>query len=296
MQQCDLSKWVDQEENPLDRQFREAVHTVLIAVSYCRDFSIRMIMKGAVLLSIRYNCIRYTTDIDFSTSMKAAEFDKDKFLSDLNESLIRATETLDYGLDCRVQSCKFKPPSAYASFPTLKIKIGYAYKHDKRSHKKLLKRNSSKVLEIDYSFNEESYNVENISLKNGGTLLAYGFADLIAEKYRAILQQVVRNRNRRQDVYDLYYLFNQYNPQEIPDRRQILDSLVKKAAARDISVDRYSMRDPEIISCSRYEYDNLKAEIVGALPEFEKAYHCIQSFYENLPWNDSIFDGTQRKK
>jgi hypothetical protein len=56
------------------------------------------------------------------------------------------------------------------------------------------------------------------------------------------------------------------------------------------------MRDPEIISCSRYEYDNLKSEIVGALPEFEKAYHCIQSFYENLPWNDSIFDGTQRKK
>ncbi len=296
MQQCDLSKWVDLEENPLDHQFREAVHTVLIAVSYCRDFSVRMIMKGAILLAIRYNCIRHTTDIDFSTSMKVAEFDKDKFLSNLEECLISATETLDYGLDCRVQSCKFQPPSADASFPTLKIKIGYAYKHDKRSHKKLLKRNSSKVVEIDYSFNEESYNVENISLKNGGTLFAYGFADLIAEKYRAILQQRERKRARRQDVYDLYYLFNHCSPQEIPDKRQILDSLVKKATARNITVDRYSMRDPEIISRSRYEYDNLADEIVGDLPEFEKAYHCIQSFYENLPWDDSISDGTQRKK
>lgn len=296
MRECDLSAWVEQEGNPLDREFREAVHTILFAISQRQDISTRMIMKGAVLLAICYNCIRHTTDIDFSTSVKADEFDKESFLAELEESLISATENLDYGLACRVQSCKFQPPSPDASFPTLKIKIGYAYKHDQRSHKRLLKRNSSKVVEIDYSFNEATYHVENIALKKGGTLSAYGLADLIAEKYRAILQQQQRRRTRRQDIYDLYYLFNHYGPHEIPAKQQILDSLIKKAAARNIDPEKYSMRDPEIIKRSKYEYHHLEAEIVGVLPEFDEAYRQIRTFYENLPWDDSVSDGKQRKK
>ena len=42
-----------------------------------------------------------------------------------------------------------------------------------------------------------------LELTGGQELFAYGLGDLITEKYRAILQQVPRKRNRRQDVYDL---------------------------------------------------------------------------------------------
>lgn len=284
MYPCDLTTWVEQEENPLNREFREAVHTILFAIGRCQNIATQMIMKGAILLAIRYNCIRHTTDIDFSTEMKSAEFDKDKFLSELSESLIIATEALDYGLACRVQSAKFHPPSPEASFPTLKIKIGYAYTADINSHKRLLKGNSSKVVEIDYSFNEATYNLEDIALKKGGKLLAYSYIDLIAEKYRAILQQQKRNRSRRQDIYDLYYLFTHGNPPSRADKYKILESLIKKAAAREITADRLSMRDPEIIRRSKHEYHNLKSEIIGDLPEFDTAYNHVQSFYESLPW------------
>ncbi len=283
----DLTKWVEQEDNPMDRKFREAVHVILYAISHCRDIYTEMIMKGAVLLAIRYHCIRYTTDIDFSTSRQASSFDRDKFLSDLQDSLIVAAEALDYGLDCRVQSAKFKPASPEASFPTLKIKIGYADKQDRNSHKRLLAGNCSTVVEIDYSFNEATDVVENIELKNGGILRVYSVTDLIAEKYRAILQQRVRNRYRRQDVFDLYYLFDTL-PAGIntDEKRRILNSLRKKAAARGLAVSPDSMADPETIRRSKHEYHYLKAEIIGDLPEFDIAYQTVQSFYESLPWNE----------
>ena len=39
---------------------------------------------------------------------------------------------------------------------------------------------------------------------------AYGLTDLIAEKFRALLQQVPRNRYRRQDIYDIAHLIERF--------------------------------------------------------------------------------------
>lgn len=185
----DIGSWVADENNPIDRQKREAFHTILFAISHSQNLHATMIMKGAVLLAIRYNCIRYTTDIDFSTHLKASEFDINQFLSNLNQSLILATETLDYGLDCRVQSHKLKPPNEDATFPTLKLKIGYAVKGDRNNQKRLLAKRALDVVAIDYSFNEITQETESLKLNTGETLSAYSFTDLIAEKYRAILQR-----------------------------------------------------------------------------------------------------------
>ncbi len=283
-----ISSWVKEKNNPLPQAFRQAVHTILFAISHSRDLYPQMIMKGAILLAIRHNCIRNTKDIDFSTSKMVREFDKDRFLSDLADNLILATEILDYGIDCRIQSSKFKPSSPDATFPTLKIKVGYAYKHERNSHKRLLAGNCSQVVEIDYSFNEATYSMEKIFLENGGTLLTYSATDLIAEKFRAILQQRQRNRTRRQDVYDLYYLFHHRQPFTDEEKSKIFDSLVKKAAARGITVELYSMRDPEIRRKSGKEYDRLQSEIIGELPEFDTAYSYVRSFYENLPWSNIV--------
>ncbi|MBC2715350.1 MAG: nucleotidyl transferase AbiEii/AbiGii toxin family protein [Desulfobacteraceae bacterium] len=74
----DIEKWVTDEENPIDRKNREAFHVILFAISHSQNLHAAMIMKGAVLLAIRYNCIRHTTDIDFSTHLKASEFDIDQ--------------------------------------------------------------------------------------------------------------------------------------------------------------------------------------------------------------------------
>ncbi len=280
----DLGIWVADEDNPIDKQKREAFHTILLAISNSQNLHASMIMKGAVLLAIRYNCIRYTTDIDFSTHLKASEFDIDRFISDFDQSLILATETLDYGLDCRVQSHKRKPPNENATFPTLKLKIGYAYKDDRNNHKRLIAHKSLHVVEIDYSFNEVTQETESLKLKAGGTLSVYSFTDLIAEKYRAILQQEKRKRFRRQDIFDLYFLFNNYHLPTLNEKRKILKSLIKKAESRELQVDRNSMSNKEIIRRSKKRYHLLSQEINIDLPDFDAAYTKIRSFYESLPW------------
>ncbi len=282
-----ISSWVEEESNPLSRKFREAVHTILYAISHSQAISTHMIMKGAILLAIRYECMRYTTDIDFSTGTTVQEFDADQFTSDFSDSLILASEDLDYGLDCRIQSWAFKPPQPEATFPTMKIKVGYAYKHDTRSHKRLLASNCSTVVEIDYSFNEATYSVEEIALANGGVLLAYSFTDLVAEKFRAILQQPLRNRTRRQDVYDLYCLLHHHALTTKHEKLKILDALVKKAAARNVTAHRDAMKNTEVIRRSKQEYHTLQADIVDDLPDFDEAYRYVQSFYESLPWDEA---------
>ena len=100
------------------------------------------------------------------------------------------------------------------------------------------------------------------------------------------MQQAVRNRQRRQDVYDLYLLIEsrEYSSDESV-RSKILHSLKEKAAARQLVIDQDSMRNPEIIRRSRQDYSLLKSEIEGTLPEFDESYEMVKSFYEDLPWD-----------
>ncbi|MBC2715352.1 MAG: nucleotidyl transferase AbiEii/AbiGii toxin family protein [Desulfobacteraceae bacterium] len=107
---------------------------------------------------------------------------------------------------------------------------------------------------------------------------------MIAEKYRAILQQEKRNRFRRQDIFDLYYLFNNYQLPTRNEKRKILKSLIKKSESRQLQVNQYYMVNKEIIRRSKKEYPLLAQEIIIELPDFDIAYAEIQSFYESLPW------------
>jgi predicted nucleotidyltransferase component of viral defense system len=286
MTKYDIASWVEQENNPRNRSFREAVHTILIAIANNKNLHADMIMKGGILLALRYESQRYTTDLDFSTSKTIEQFNKDKFFTEFEKSLLSATEQLDYGLDCRLQSHRINPPSAKASFPTLKLKIGYAYKNNDRDHRRLLKKRSINVVEIDLSFNEFNQEIEIMNLTGGGDIPIYSFTDLIAEKFRAILQQEIRNRYRRQDIYDLYHLLNKVPVYE-HKKKKILNSLLKKSSTRKLKIEKKSMRKGEIVTRTQKEYDLLKQEILGDLPDFNKVYSFARDFYESLPWSNN---------
>jgi predicted nucleotidyltransferase component of viral defense system len=241
MKKYNIASWVEQENTPRKRSFRETVHTILLAIANNKNLHAEMIMKGGILLAIKYESQRYTTDLDFSTSKTIKQFNKKSFFTEFEKSLLSASEQLDYGLDCRLQSHRINPPSAEASFPTLKLKIGYAYKSNYRDHKRLLKKKSINVVEIDLSFNEFNQEIEIMNLTEGGDIPIYSFTDLIAEKFRAILQQEVRNRYRRQDIYDLYYLLTKI-PVSDYKKKKILNSLLKKSSTRKLNIDKKSMR------------------------------------------------------
>lgn len=284
MNQTNIEKWV-QAADSKDLPFRQAVHTVLKAISGNEFLQSSMIMKGGVLLALGYKSCRFTRDIDFSTPATLEEFDQEYFKERLDESLAYAVERLEYGLDCRIQSIKQEPAGDEASFPTIKTTIGYARKDNPRSHKRLLARNSSDVIKIDYSLNEPVGNIDFFSLDNGN-IRVYDIIELVAEKFRALLQQEVRKRVRAQDLYDLYHVFEvAHDDISQKVRTKILQRLIAKAEARGLSLTAESMSNEEIIRRTREGYErSLPSMIEGDLQPFEEIYPQVESFYRSLPW------------
>lgn len=282
-QKPNIRKWVDSE--PSQRVFRQAVHTILTAISGTSDLQTSMIMKGGILLALGYESPRFTKDIDFSTASLLQDFDLQTFSQRMESSLINAVESLGYGLDCRMQSCKQEPPRPDATFPSIHISIGYAYKHDTSAHKRLQAKNSPSVVRLDYSLNEPIGSPEFMELDGGERILTYSLQELVAEKFRALLQQEQRNRIRRQDIYDLNYIM-QTHPLIHDDaiKQEILLNLIRKAQARDLAVSKDSMANPEIIRRTRADYPSLADEIEGVLPPFDELYAAVEEFYRSLPW------------
>lgn len=286
MDTLDLAEWVAKGD-ARHAEFRRAVHTILDAIANAPSLPNLMILKGAVLLSIRYGGDRHTTDIDFSTSKMAREVDIKELISELNDSLAMTVEKLDYQLDCRIQSYELRPPDMDKSFQTLKLNVGYAPKHVAKRHRRLLDLRCSTVAQIDLSFNEMIVGVEACRVDGVASIYVYGLADIVAEKLRAILQQPIRNRFRRQDAYDLYQLTKKVDLSGSEIRKEILWSLLEKSSARKLEVNSLSMRNEEVRRRSSEEYAGIQAEISGELPAFETVFEAVQGLYEGLPWENS---------
>ena len=74
MQPTKIENWVqesiDNRSVAAQKDFRHAVHIILKAISLSENLSKSMIFKGGMLLGIKYQSERYTTDLDFSTAEK----------------------------------------------------------------------------------------------------------------------------------------------------------------------------------------------------------------------------------
>ncbi len=289
IEEFDIKDWV--EDAPTTRsnekELRQAVHTILSAIASDSNLKANMILKGGILLAIRYKSHRFTTDIDFSTEKpRGGEITEDGVRKSLDSSLAQMVEELDYGLDCRVQSSKLqpKPKDRKFTYPSIKMTVGYAYKGTSQ-HKRLLSLKSLNIVSIDYSLNEATPNIEDLKLNLEDGILAYSLTDLIAEKYRSLLQQVSRNRTRRQDVYDLNLLIERFGDIDNFERSKILNSLIIKSKARlKIAPDINSFEDPELKSRAKKDYPSLKNEIEGELPDFDELFQKVADFYRSLPW------------
>jgi len=219
---------------------------------------------------------------DFVANVSTAE----EIGTALDAALDQARVQLGYDrLRARVQSIKELPRQHYpnAEFPALKLKIGYA--QDAGQIKRLNEGKASNVIEIDISFNEPMQHVQVLDLDGGQSLYAYGYIDLVAEKYRAMLQQPVRNRARRQDAYDLHYLITSGALNEL-DKDALHRTLIKKCRPHGIEPMRDSIDDPAVRERSARDWDTLALEIGSAeLPPFDLCYETAAALYRELPWS-----------
>ena len=277
---CNISSWVRQAPQG-QREFRQAAHLVLMAITQDADLQKSMIMKGGVLMALLYQSNRFTTDLDFSSTLLPKEFALSSFEQRLQGSLAEAVADSEYDLDCRIQRCRIQPAAPTASFPSVDISIGYAYKGTAK-HKRLLLGQSPSKLDIDFSLNEKVIHVEDLDLGEGAKLKAYDMTDLVAEKLRSLLQQSTRNRYRRQDTFDLRLLIEAgIEPAQCT---QILETLKAKAEARKITPTPLCFDDQELRRRAHRDYHTLQQEILDPLPDFDESFEIVRSFYRSLPW------------
>ena len=280
-----ISEWVEAATTPDNLEFRQAVHTILQGISLQQNLRVCMVLKGGILMAIRYKSRRFTKDIDVSTSYSLADIDQDALAQELNDGFALAAEMLDYGVACTVQRLKVEPKkdAESRSYPSISISVGYAYQGSAK-HRRLMNRQSPTVIGIDYSLNEALPNPESLTILNGDDLLAYSLIDLVAEKLRSLLQQESRNRYRRQDIFDLHLVLTGIADFDDEDRGQILASLMAKARSRDIEPHIDSLDNEELRRRAEHEYHTLADDTEGELPVFNEAYDVIHKFYRSLPW------------
>ena len=274
-------RWVA--ESPAEQlAFRQCVHTLLMAIAHDPFLRSHMILKGGILMALRYRSPRFTTDLDFSSQDHLADVRPETVSETLGSSLAMMVAQLDYGLDCRVQGIRVQPAdSPEYRFPNIELKIAYAYRGSP-GHKRLTQGRGTQILTIDFNLNEPILAVEELKI-DGGSFEAYALTDLISEKLRSLLQQVLRHRNRRQDIFDVAQLLK--HPISEEQKKVILDSLKTKANSRAFEPLPTSFSDPELRERAEKEYHTLSDEMAGDLPDFDVIFREVREFYESLPWN-----------
>lgn len=284
----DVRTWVEAARaNPTQYRDRQVTEIVLAAIGLAPSLNTSLVMKGGAVMALAFKSNRVTGDVDFSSMADPGDF-AEKATAELNAQLPRAAIKLGYlNLICRVQTVKKMPRSLNFEdyeFPALLLRIGSAQRGT-NEEAKLAEGRAPRVLDIEISFRDQVYAFQELNLTGAGVVVrAFTIQELIAEKMRALLQQPVRNRNRRQDVYDIAYLIDGHEF-SAADKSSILATLVQKCRTRGIDAKPASMDDPEIQRRAKADWHTLALEI-GNLPPFEERFVMMRDLYVSLPWSD----------
>lgn len=282
-----ITAWVEKARaDPETYLERQATEVFLSTIGSIEPYKHQMFLKGGILMGVAYESPRNTGDIDLSTIADPEEGIAEKIKSALDAAFPIICAELGYpDLMCQVQSHKYFPKGEKFpknEGPAIKLKVGYA-KRGSPQEKHYNQKKSPTALEVDISFKEPIGAIQILSFSDTDqTVRAYSLLDLMAEKFRALLQQEKRNRHRRQDVYDLNSLCQRFSL-DSDERSQLLCILRKKCAARGIEPNQASLEQPEIIERAKADWHTLEVE-VGELPDFDECFAVSNNLYRSLPW------------
>ncbi|WP_374634453.1 nucleotidyl transferase AbiEii/AbiGii toxin family protein [Ferrovibrio sp.] len=281
---ADIQAWSEKvRDDPVAYLQRQATEIILDAMAHTDGLRERVFLKGGTLMGLLYGSPRQTGDLDFSTDIKAADLPGTFFRAELEPQFL--TSAIRLGMPdilVNVQSVTHKPRKdgfAEKRFPAFEIKFGYALRGGPEE-RRLQERQATTVIAADISFNEPIGATQPVRLgMDGSIIMVYSLLDLVAEKFRAYLQQIHRQRSRRQDIYDLHYLLRTYDV----DKAALLALIREKCMARDISPNRNSLIEPGLMQNAQKEWNTMKLEI-GDLPDFKTCFEPVNAFYRSLPW------------
>lgn len=282
----DVRAWVEASRaDPTRYRDRQVTEIVLTAIGLAPSLHANLVLKGGAAMALAFKSTRVTGDVDFTSMVEPAEL-AEKLTPELNELLPKTAIKLGYlDLLCQVQSVKKMPRAENFEdhdFPALRVRIGSA-KRGTAEAARLAEGKASRVLDVEISFRDHVYTFQELNLMGAGVAVrAFTIHELVAEKFRALLQQPVRKRNRRQDVYDIAFLIDDHGFSD-DDKATILATLIEKCRSRGIDAKQDSMDNPEIKQRAQADWDTLALEI-GDLPPFDERFVSMRNLYVSLPW------------
>ncbi|MBP2233421.1 putative nucleotidyltransferase component of viral defense system [Azospirillum agricola] len=285
-----LAAWVEEARaDPVKLRARQVTEILLHAVGLSPTLQASLVLKGGTLMSLAFGSPRTTKDVDFTATADPDDL-PDHLRDDLDRALRRAAAELGYlDLLCRVQAVKYQPRRdgfEACQAPALQVTIGSALRGT-GEEARLERGAAPQVLGIDISFKEPLFDARELRLDElAVSLRAYSHAEVIAEKLRALLQQPLRNRGRRQDVYDIAHLLEHNEDVALPAMVHAI--VVEKCRARGFEPTRALIDDPAVAERASRDWATLADELPrGTLPAFGERFSLVRAFYHSLPWPEA---------
>jgi len=267
--------------SPTEAQTRFAQYAILCAVGRSADLRQSIVFKGGNALDFVWSPNRSTRDLDFSLDSVTTTFSPtvENIGEYLVEGLVPTGE--EFGILFHLHRVRQRPPGADRTFVTFEARVGYALSSELALRRRMAKGDSSpNVIPVEISINESTCASDSFDLGPKQHILRISTVeDIVAEKLRAILQQPIRKRTRRQDVLDIAVILSQSIPL---DRAKVARFLVRKSAARDVTVSRAAFRDPEIGIRAQDDYAELEPTTRLIFIPFEEALAMLLAFVDEL--------------
>lgn len=268
-------------------QDSEATKAVLFAFSTVPYLRKGCVLKGGNALKLAYDSPRASVDLDFTfaneptTDADAQETLLISFCEQLERGLSRAETRYPFTL--RIVKALVLPSGQNPrTFPGFEIKIGYADRRRRYAPGEIDRHLQHNTIKLDISLNEII--CEDAPFQLGEVSIAIAtLNDILAEKLRAILQQVPRKRSRPGDFYDIWYFCTHHA--EAVDPGKISAFLPQKTESRskqEIRISKAAFDDPEVYRRGSLGFERLADLVEGAVPSFEEASRVVKALVSTL--------------
>jgi hypothetical protein len=184
------------------------------------------------------------------------------------------------GIALAVHRVQQNPRGTDKHFITFEARIGYALPDEVRLRQRIEQGETSpRVIKLDISLNEPIGAAALITMGPELQLRVATIEDIVAEKLRALLQQPIRNRQRRQDLLDIAVIVRE---NIAFDRRLVAEFLLVKAAARNVPVTRAAFHSPNVVERASEGYAELEGTTRVLFVPLDEALVLLNTLLDDL--------------
>lgn len=272
----DIASWARQHNATQDEARRRLIQFVIIE-AIAKGLPGRLSFKGGNALRFCYDSPRGTTDIDYTALAEVP--DDPCLIKQMVDGALRE-HSPHYGVACKVHSVRRNPPSAHATKPTYQISVGWAIPSF-RQFPGFFESSAvpTATVPVEISLNDIVCETVETRLEGDGSVAVTVCAleDIVAEKLRALLQQIPRNRTRPQDVYDIARIVRS----DSLDEAKVASYFIEKCKDRGVVPAKSSFID-EVRARAEVEYELRIGPIGQEFIPFDDAWLVVQDLVSRL--------------